>query len=53
MYIPYFASALIDNPKVAPNLKGVLIGNGAIILDGNWRRFAGNKFLSNHYYFGP
>lgn len=52
MYIPHFASALIDK-QVGSKFKGVLIGNGAMNVNENWRRYAGDKFLKSHYYFGP
>lgn len=59
MYIPYFASALIDanqNNRLVPGnikFKGVLIGNGVMFTSGNWRREARNAFYAGHYYYGP
>ena len=59
MYIPYFASALIDanqNNRLVPGnikFKGVLIGNGVMFTGGNWRREARNAFYAGHYYYGP
>ena len=44
MYIPNFASALIDANQVATvgdtkiNFKGVMIGNGVMVTNKNWRR---------------
>lgn len=34
-------------------MKGILIGNGAMLLDWNWRRMIGDKFWMSHYYYGP
>lgn len=57
MYIPYFASALIDaniNMELGAkiNFKGVMIGNGVMITNKHWRREARNKFYSKHYFYG-
>lgn len=60
MYLPNFASGIIDanlEQKIIPggsiNFKGLLIGNGVMITELNWRRKARNKFYSNHYFYGP
>ena len=60
MYIPNLASKIIDannNHQLTSegkiNFKGVLIGNGVMVTDTNWRRFAHNNFYSSHYYYGP
>lgn len=59
MYIPYFASALIDANKQGAfvndgkiNFKGVMIGNGVMRTDIHWRREARNTFYSKHYFYG-
>ena len=59
MYIPYFASALIDANnagQLVPNskitFKGVMIGNGVMRTERHWRREARNTFYSRHYFYG-
>jgi carboxypeptidase C (cathepsin A) len=44
MYIPNFANQILKHPENQINLKGILIGNGAMKLDWNWRRMVGDKF---------
>ena len=60
MYLPNFASALIDAnqaqtliPGDSIKFKGVLIGNGVMVTEHNWRRKARNTFYSKHYFYGP
>jgi carboxypeptidase C (cathepsin A) len=50
MYIPNFASALIENGKV--KFKGIMIGNGVMVTEKYWRRRARNTFYSKHYFYG-
>lgn len=43
MYIPYLAYEIVNRNKVAPidkviNFKGIMIGNGVMITELNWRR---------------
>lgn len=55
MYIPNFASKLIDENLIAVNkikFKGVMIGNGVMVTRLHWRRQARNKFYSKHYFYG-
>lgn len=52
MYIPFIANEVItQDPSI--NLQGILIGNGAMWLNSNWRRSIGDKFWMSHYYYGP
>jgi carboxypeptidase C (cathepsin A) len=52
MYIPFFANEIItQDPSI--NLQGILIGNGAMWLNFNWRRMIGDRFWMSHYYYGP
>lgn len=59
MYIPNFAAALLDANDGQLNFEGkikfagILIGNGVMVTDFNWRRFIVNKFYSSHYHYGP
>jgi carboxypeptidase C (cathepsin A) len=52
MYIPFIANEILTNGQDI-NLKGILIGNGAMWLDMNWRRMIGDRFWASHYYYGP
>jgi carboxypeptidase C (cathepsin A) len=54
MYIPFFASALIDNITTDKhiNFKGIMIGNGVMRTESYWRRKARNTFYSKHYFYG-
>ena len=52
MYIPFMANEILtQDPSI--KLQGILIGNGAMWLNWNWRRMIGDKFWMSHYYYGP
>lgn len=58
MYIPYLASALLKVkdtllPTGTINFQGMLIGNGVMLTELNWRRKAIDTFYSRHYFYGP
>lgn len=60
MYLPYFASALIDANNAGQffedgsiRFKGILIGNGVMKTEHNWRRYARDQFYTRHYFYGP
>ena len=52
MYIPFLANEVLKNDQTI-NLQGILIGNGAMWLNMDWRRQIGDKFWMSHYYYGP
>ena len=52
MYIPFLSYEIINHgPEI--NLQGMLIGNGAMWLNMNWRRMIGDRYWKSHYYYGP
>lgn len=52
MYIPFMANEILTQ-DTSIKLQGILIGNGAMWLNWNWRRMIGDRFWLSHYYLGP
>lgn len=58
MYIPYLANEIINrNSQAKPEdqikLKGIMIGNGVMLTNTNWRRQARDTFYGRHQFYGP
>lgn len=52
MYIPFLANEILTQDN-SIKLQGILIGNGAMWLNMNWRGMIGDRFWASHYYYGP
>ena len=57
MYLPTLAEQILKNQDSIVdgklNFQGMMIGNGAMNMDINWRTKVSPAFFDSHYFFGP